>query len=103
MHDKVILILLYVICKEGISDKERQQLIDSAQFTIEETKALTNLGQLGVRLSPTMDKKQDDRVILINVESLLYIPVPAKKCSCSIRIWKCQTITRTLFHDSGFN
>jgi hypothetical protein len=52
MHDKVILILLYVICKEGISDKERQQLIDSAQFTIEESKALTNLLQPNTGTSP---------------------------------------------------
>jgi hypothetical protein len=60
----VILVLLYVVCKEGVSDKERQHLLDAADFSVEETKALTNLGQLGVRLSPLIDKRNDDRVFL---------------------------------------
>jgi syntaxin-binding protein 1 len=61
-HDKVILMMLYIIYREGITDKERQHILDVAKLSIEEVKAITNFGQLGVRLSPSMEKRQDDRV-----------------------------------------
>ena len=60
--DKVRLIFLTVITKEGITDSERRMFLDVAQFVREEVKALTNLSFFEVSLGNT--NRERDRVSL---------------------------------------
>ena len=62
--DKVRLIFLLVITKEGITDSERRLFLDCAQFQRDEVKALTNLSFFEVSLGNT--NRERDRVQLTN-------------------------------------
>ena len=55
------LLLLTVISREGLSDKERQRFLDAAQFSTDEIQALTNLSVLQVRLSTNMERKSNEQ------------------------------------------
>jgi len=49
--DKLRLIILFIIHKQGVQDADRRQLLDHAKITAEEITAITNIALLGVRLS----------------------------------------------------
>ncbi|KAI9013445.1 Sec1-like protein [Hyaloraphidium curvatum] len=49
--DKLRLLILYLIARDGISDDERRKLIASARLTPEDVESLSNLTFLGCRLS----------------------------------------------------
>jgi hypothetical protein len=51
-------VALYVCAVQGTADVERQALFEKANLSIEESQMITNLHILGVRLSPSMEKKQ---------------------------------------------
>ncbi|KAI8897404.1 Sec1-like protein [Globomyces pollinis-pini] len=57
--DKFRVVLLAVIAHDGISDAERQRFLQNGRFRMEESQALTNMGMLGVRLSPSMGRKNE--------------------------------------------
>ncbi|KAI8916345.1 Sec1-like protein [Gorgonomyces haynaldii] len=57
--DKVRLLLLAIVSREGVSDKERQRLFDSFRVGTD-VQALNNLGTLQVRLSSNIDKRKPD-------------------------------------------
>ncbi|KAI9104095.1 Sec1-like protein [Phlyctochytrium arcticum] len=63
-EDKLRLILLYIISKNGVSDTERQRLVDRAKLTMEEQQAVHNLSMLGIRLSASMSKARANKKIL---------------------------------------
>ncbi|KAG5458889.1 MAG: Sec1-like protein, partial [Olpidium bornovanus] len=50
-YDKVRLLSLYIISKEGVQDDDRRKLLDHARISAAESSAITNLTLLGVRLS----------------------------------------------------
>lgn len=68
-HDKVRLLMLYIIAKEGVKDEDRKKLLEHAKISSEEVNAITNLSLLGVKLSHAgtktkvtkRDKKVDKR------------------------------------------
>lgn len=49
--DKVRLLMLYIIGKEGVKDEDRRMLLDHAHISPDEVNAITNLVLLGVKLS----------------------------------------------------
>lgn len=61
IYDKLRLLMLYIICKEGISDADRAKLLSCARLTLEDSQAITNLSLLGIRLSAFNDKKRDGK------------------------------------------
>lgn len=50
-EDKVRLLLIYIISKDGIPDSDRQHLIEIAGLSMDEAQAIHNLSMLNVRLS----------------------------------------------------
>ncbi|KAJ3382670.1 vacuolar sorting protein VPS33/slp1 [Lobulomyces angularis] len=59
--DKIRLLMLYIICQDGINDNDRRKLLEYAKLSIEECQAITNLSLLGLRLVPlttSLEKKQ---------------------------------------------
>lgn len=60
-YDKIRLLSLYIISKEGVQDEDRRKLLDHAQISPMESNAITNLTLLGVRLSkaPKSGKGKD--------------------------------------------
>ncbi|KAI9092656.1 Sec1-like protein [Phlyctochytrium arcticum] len=57
--DKLRLLMLYIITQNGIEDDERRRLLGYAKLSLEDSQAITNLNFLGVRLSKSKDKKQN--------------------------------------------
>ncbi|KAI3636808.1 hypothetical protein MIR68_005075 [Amoeboaphelidium protococcarum] len=51
MYDKVRLLMLYVIGKDGLKDDDRRKIFDHAQIPSEMINAIINLSLLGVKLS----------------------------------------------------
>lgn len=51
--DKLRLLLLYIIARDGISDEERRKLIQQARLAPDETDAFANLAFLGCHLKPS--------------------------------------------------
>jgi hypothetical protein len=51
---------LVVIAQEGVSDQDRANLLELVRCDMTEIQALTNLGMLNVRLSPSQDRKIDN-------------------------------------------
>ena len=55
--EKMRLLMLYIICQEGISDVDRRKLLEYAKLNPEECQGITNLSLLGLRLIP-LDAKE---------------------------------------------
>ncbi|KAJ3021170.1 vacuolar sorting protein VPS33/slp1 [Thoreauomyces humboldtii] len=53
-EDKLRLVMLFLVVQNGLSDGDRQKLLDSARLTLEESQAVHNLSMLGVRLSASL-------------------------------------------------
>ncbi|KAJ3374088.1 vacuolar sorting protein VPS33/slp1 [Allomyces arbusculus] len=62
-YDKVRLLMMYVISKEGVQDDDRRKLLDHANISVELAEAITNLARLGVALQskPKKRDKKDDK------------------------------------------
>ncbi|KAJ3184458.1 Syntaxin-binding protein 1 [Gaertneriomyces sp. JEL0708] len=61
-EDKLRLLMLYIISRNGISDSDRQKLMEQAKLSLEESQAVHNLSMLGVRLSASlMGRKGENR------------------------------------------
>jgi Sec1 family len=54
------LLLAYVISREGISDADRQNILQATRLSQSENQALTNLSVLNVKLSAAMDRSSRD-------------------------------------------
>ncbi|KAJ3416988.1 vacuolar sorting protein VPS33/slp1 [Chytridiales sp. JEL 0842] len=61
--DKLRLLMLHIICQDGIPDNEREKLFEIAKLSMEEYQAITNLSNLGVRLSPAMEDRTKNQPI----------------------------------------
>lgn len=51
---------MYIASQEGVSDGDRQKMLELARLEVSDIQALTNLSMLGVRLSPVLDKRKSD-------------------------------------------
>ncbi|KAI8820209.1 Sec1-like protein [Fimicolochytrium jonesii] len=61
-EDKIRLVMLYVVIQNGLSESDRQKLLESARLSVEEAQAVHNLSMLGVKLSTSlMGRKADNR------------------------------------------
>lgn len=49
-----------VVAQNGISDSDRQKLLDHAKLSLEESQAVHNLSMLGVRLSASLMGRKGD-------------------------------------------
>ena len=58
------MLMLYIISLNGIQDTERRRLLEHAKLSLDDIQAITNLNLMGVRLSVSLDKKEekDERV-----------------------------------------
>lgn len=59
-EDKIRLLMLYIIGKEGVRDEDRRKLFEHARISSDWSNAITNLALLGVKL--TQNAKQKNRV-----------------------------------------
>ncbi len=50
-YDKARLIVLYIICKEGLKDSDRKALMSSAKLSADDISAISNISYLGIKLS----------------------------------------------------
>lgn len=60
--DKIRLLFLLVVVKEGISDSERERYVSLFRVGNEEMQALVNLNLLDVKLSPSLDKRRASEI-----------------------------------------
>ncbi|KAI9145008.1 Sec1-like protein [Paraphysoderma sedebokerense] len=58
-HDKVRLLMLYIISKEGVQDEDRRKLLDHARISLELAESITNLALLGVKLTKAPKEKRN--------------------------------------------
>nr|KAJ3420001.1 vacuolar sorting protein VPS33/slp1 [Polyrhizophydium stewartii] len=56
--------MLAIISQGGVQESDRQRFHERGRLTVEEIQALNNLSLLNVRLSPSLDNKRKDRLIL---------------------------------------
>ena len=59
--DKVRLLMLYIISKQGIQDEDRRKFLDRAGLSLDESQSITNLSMLGVRLSKAEGVKKEKK------------------------------------------
>lgn len=57
-NDKVRLLMLYIIFKEGILDEDRRKLFTHAKLDVKEDTSITNLALLGVKLTRSQKEKR---------------------------------------------
>eukprot|EP00158_Paraphelidium_tribonemae_P008493 Partr_v1_DN28591_c1_g1_i2_m73046 putative syntaxin binding protein len=57
IYDKVRLLMLYIISKDGLKEEDRRRLFEHANISSELSTAITNLALLGVKLAYSKQKK----------------------------------------------
>ncbi|EPZ31820.1 Sec1-like 2 domain-containing protein [Rozella allomycis CSF55] len=56
--DKIRLLILFIISREGVNDNDRKKLLDIAKIPFDDANAITNLALLGIKLSKSSGKKK---------------------------------------------
>ena len=61
IEDKVRLLMLYIIGKEGVRDEDRRKLLEHARISSDQTNSITNLALLGIKLSQNQKQKNRNK------------------------------------------
>lgn len=86
--------MLYIICQEGINDNDRRKLLDCAKLSLEESQAIGNLANMGVRLVPYIDssEKKAAQELRVKILSQMSFTVVIESPPSSVTSFRLGTI-----------